>query len=133
MIKVGDKVKVNLDVVSQNGLFESEEQQKQFDYLETHPEEVFTVASTTVEAQATYRLAHPVVGETSFYEEELILVSAEENKRACTTCKHKNGCLKRSTALFVFYIMTGRSDELTDEFRKNFSVEGCGEWQRQTD
>ena len=72
-LKVGDKVKVNLDVVSQNGLFESDEQQKQFDYLEAHPDEIFTIASTTVEAAATYQLDHPIVGVTSFYAEELIL------------------------------------------------------------
>ncbi len=72
-LNVGDKVKVNLDVVSQNGLFESDEQQKQFDYLEAHPDEVFTIASTTIDAAATYQLDHPVVGATSFYAEELIL------------------------------------------------------------
>lgn len=72
-INVGDRVKVNLDVVFQNGLFESDEQQKQFDYLEAHPDEVFTIASTTVDAAATYQLDHPVVGATSFYAEELIL------------------------------------------------------------
>lgn len=72
-LNVGDRVKVNLDVVSQNGLFESDEQQKQFDYLEAHPDEVFTIASTTVDAAATYQLDHPVVGATSFYAEELIL------------------------------------------------------------
>lgn len=72
-LNVGDKVKVNLDVVSQNGLFESDEQQKQFDYLEAHPDEVFTTASTTIDAAATYQLDHPVVGATSFYAEELIL------------------------------------------------------------
>ena len=72
-LNVGDRVKVNLDVVSQNGLFESDEQQKQFDYLEAHPDEVFTIASTTVDAAATYQLDHPVVGVTSFYAEELIL------------------------------------------------------------
>lgn len=72
-LNVGDRVKVNLDVVSQNGLFESDEQQKQFDYLEAHPDEVFTIASTTVDAAATYQLDHPIVGATSFYAEELIL------------------------------------------------------------
>lgn len=72
-LNVGDKVKVNLYVVSQNGLFESDEQQKQFDYLEAHPDEVFTIASTTIDAAATYQLDHPVVGATSFYAEELIL------------------------------------------------------------
>lgn len=71
-LNVGDKVKVNLDVVSQNGLFESDEQQKQFDYLDAHPDEVFTIASTTIDAAATYQLDHPVVGATSFYAEELI-------------------------------------------------------------
>ena len=71
-LQVGDRVKVNLDVVSQNGLFESEEQQKQFDYLEAHLDEVFTIASTTVNAAATYQLDHPIVGATSFYAEELI-------------------------------------------------------------
>ena len=34
---------------------------------------MFTIASTTVDAAATYQLDHPVVGATSFYAEELIL------------------------------------------------------------
>lgn len=78
-IRIGDKVKVNLDVVSQNGLFESDEQQKQFDYLEAHPDEVFTVSSTTVDAQAQYKLDHDVVGVTSFYAEELILEAGTDD------------------------------------------------------
>ena len=36
-IKAGDKVKVNLEVVAENGLFENDEQEKQFEYLEAHP------------------------------------------------------------------------------------------------
>ena len=72
-IKVGDKVKVNLQMVAENGLFDSDEQEKQFEYLQMHPDEVFTVAGITDEAQAQYQLEHPIVGATSFYAEELIL------------------------------------------------------------
>lgn len=72
-IRVGDRVKINFDVVSQNGLFDSDEQQSQYDYLESHPDEVFTVVSTNVAAAATFQLDHPIVGATSFYAEELIL------------------------------------------------------------
>lgn len=33
-IKAGDKVKINLEVVAENGLYENDEQEKQFEYLE---------------------------------------------------------------------------------------------------
>lgn len=72
-IRAGDKVKVNLQVVAENGMFDSDEQEKQFEYLQMHPDEVFTVAGTINEAQAPYQLDHPVIGATSFYAEELIL------------------------------------------------------------
>ena len=72
-IKAGDKVKINLEVVAENGLYENDEQEKQFEYLEVHPDEVFTVAGTINAAQAPYQLDHPVIGATSFYAEELIL------------------------------------------------------------
>ena len=72
-IKAGDKVKINLEVVAENGLYENDEQEKQFEYLEVHPDEVFTVAGTINEAQAPYQLDHTVIGATSFYAEELIL------------------------------------------------------------
>ena len=72
-IKAGDKVKINLQVVAENGMFDSDEQEKQFEYLQMHPDEVFTVAGTINEAQAPYQLDHPVIGATSFYAEELIL------------------------------------------------------------
>ena len=72
-IKAGDKVKINLEVVAENGLYENDEQEKQFEHLEAHPDEVFTVAGTVNEAQAPYQLDHPVIGATSFYAEELIL------------------------------------------------------------
>ena len=70
---VGMKVRVDIDAVARNGLFESEGQQRQFDYLVDNPDEVFVIARTDVDAAAHIQLDHPVVGETSFYEEELIL------------------------------------------------------------
>ncbi len=72
-IKAGDKVKVNLQMVAENGLFDSDEQEKQFEYLQMHSDEVYTVAGITDEAQAQYQLEHPIVGATSFYADELIL------------------------------------------------------------
>lgn len=72
-IRIGDKVKVDLDAVALNGMFESGSQARQFQYLQEHPDEVYVVASTTAEAAAPIQLDHPVVGETSFYEDELIL------------------------------------------------------------
>ncbi len=72
-IKVGDTVKVNLQMVAENGMFDSDEQEKQFEYLQMHPDEVFTVADIFNEAPAPYQLDHPIIGATSFYAEELIL------------------------------------------------------------
>lgn len=72
-IRAGDKVKVNLQVVAENGMFDSDEQEKQFEYLQMHPDEVFTVAGIFNVAPAPYQLDHPIVGATSFYAEELIL------------------------------------------------------------
>ena len=71
--KVGSKVRVDLDAVARNGLFDSEGQQKQFDYLADHPGEVYVIARTDADAAAKIQLDHPVVGVTSFYEDELIL------------------------------------------------------------
>ena len=70
--RVGDRVKVDVDAVARNGMSESEEQDKQFEYLVSHQDEVYVIASTSVDAAASIQLDHPVVGETSFYEEELI-------------------------------------------------------------
>ena len=60
-------------MVAESGLFDSDEQEKQFEYLQMHPDEVFTVGGITDEAQAQYQLEHPIVGATSFYADELIL------------------------------------------------------------
>lgn len=71
-IKVGDRVKVDIGAVASNGMHESEEQEARFNYLAEHPEEVYTVKSVSADAVANIVLDHPVVGETSFYEDELI-------------------------------------------------------------
>ena len=42
------------------------------------------------------------------------------NERNCKTCGRKSTCLKRSTSIFVLYIQSGRSNELTEEIRDNF-------------
>ena len=78
MIKVGDKVKINADVVLENGMFDSPEQEKQYDYIASHANEVYIIKSTNSSALANFQLDHPVVGSTSFFEEELIPVMEED-------------------------------------------------------
>ena len=82
MFKIGDKVKINVDVVSQNGLFDSVEQEKQYDYIVSHENEVYTIKSTSSTALANFKLDHPVIGFTSFFEEELISVTEEEKQKS---------------------------------------------------
>lgn len=38
-------------------------------------------------------------------------------ERSCVNCAAKNTCLKRSMSIFVLYIQTGRSKELTAEIK----------------
>ena len=71
-ICVGDRVKVDVSKVASNGMHESEEQELRFEYLADHPEEVYTIRSLDADAAANIVLDHPIVGETSFYEDELI-------------------------------------------------------------
>ena len=66
-IKAGDKVKVNLEVVAENGLFENDEQEKQFEYLEAHPDEVFTVTATINEATSTVSTGSPCYRRNFFF------------------------------------------------------------------
>ena len=86
MFKIGDKVKINVDVVSQNGMFDGAEQEKQYDYIVSHSNEVYTIKSTKImgcsSAIANFQLDHPVVGITSFYEAELIPVTEEEKPKS---------------------------------------------------
>ena len=58
-IKAGDKVKINLEVVAENGLFENDEQEKQFEYLEAHPDEVFTVGRHNQRSAGTVSTGSP--------------------------------------------------------------------------
>ncbi len=80
MFKIGDKVRINVDVVSQNGLFDSVEQEKQYDYIVSHANEVYIIKSTNSSAPANFQFDHPIVGFTSFYKEELIPVTEEDVK-----------------------------------------------------
>ena len=73
-IKIGDKVKINLDVVSQNGMFDDKEQEEEYQYISSHQDEVYIVKAVDAPAQAPIVLDHPIIGDTSFYEEELIPV-----------------------------------------------------------
>lgn len=50
-------------------------------------------------------------------------------KRSCVNCGVKNTCLKRSLGIFLLYIQTGRSNELTENVRENFSCAyDCDHW-----
>ena len=71
---VGDRVRVDVSAVASNGMHESEEQEARFNYLADHPEEIYNIVSVTEKAAANIVLDHPVVGATSFYEDELIEV-----------------------------------------------------------
>ena len=60
--------------------------------------------------------------------EEIDSISDVSNKN-CATCAFKSGCLKRQGALFMLYIQSGRTDELTDEVRENFDCgSNCLDW-----
>lgn len=50
-------------------------------------------------------------------------------ERSCVNCAVKSTCLKRSMSIFVLYIQTDRSDELTAEIKENFNCAGdCANW-----
>ena len=50
-------------------------------------------------------------------------------ERSCVNCAAKSTCLKRSMSIFVLYIQTGRSNELTAEIKENFNCAGdCTNW-----
>ena len=50
-------------------------------------------------------------------------------EQSCVNCAVKSTCLKRSMSIFVLYIQTGRSDELTAEIKENFNCAGdCANW-----
>lgn len=52
-------------------------------------------------------------------------------ERSCVNCAVKSTCLKRSMSIFVLYIQTGRSKELTAEIKENFNCAGdCANWKQ---
>ena len=52
-------------------------------------------------------------------------------ERSCVNCAAKSTCLKRSMSIFVLYIQTGRSNELTAEIKENFNRAGdCANWKQ---
>lgn len=49
-------------------------------------------------------------------------------EKSCNNCIHKNVCLKRSTAIFVFYIGPGRYEAVEDA-QQNLDVSAdCNDW-----
>lgn len=52
-------------------------------------------------------------------------------ERSCVNCAVKSTCLKRSMSIFVLYIQTGRSDELTAEIKENLNcARDCANWKQ---
>lgn len=50
-------------------------------------------------------------------------------QKSCLTCSHKAVCLKRSMAIFMLYIQTGRYDEVKDA-QEHFDVSSdCQNWE----
>ena len=52
-------------------------------------------------------------------------------ERSCVNCAVKSTCLKRSMSIFVLYIQTGRSNELTAEIKEKFNcADDCANWKQ---
>lgn len=79
MFTVGDKVRLCIVAIEINGMNESEEQYERFQYILDHPDEVYEIASvSSPSAIAQISLNHPILGATSFFEEELILIEGDK-------------------------------------------------------
>ena len=50
-----------------------------------------------------------------------VLYLDKKMKESCLNCKHKAGCLQRSTTIFMLFIATGR-DEMVPEAQKNMNI-----------
>ena len=71
-INIGDKVKIDYSAVICNGMEETPEQSARLTYIREHPDEVYTVKEVNIPlVLAPIKLDHPILGETSFHEEEL--------------------------------------------------------------
>ena len=72
-INVGDKVKIDYSAVLCNGMEETPEQSARLTYIREHPDEVYVVKDIQIPfVSAPITLDHPILGETSFHEDELI-------------------------------------------------------------
>lgn len=50
-------------------------------------------------------------------------------EKSCKNCLHKSNCLIRSATLYQLYIVSGRSDELTEDVKNNYSCcRDCTTW-----
>ena len=50
-------------------------------------------------------------------------------EKNCCNCSVKDTCLKRTLAIFMLYIQTGRMAELTPEVKEKFCItEECKNW-----
>ena len=57
-----------------------------------------------------------------------VLYLDKKMKESCLNCKHKAGCLQRSTTIFMLFIATGR-DEMVPEAQKNMNIRAsCNRW-----
>ena len=51
------------------------------------------------------------------------------NEKSCRNCLHKSNCLIRSATLYQLYIVSGGSDELTEDVKNNYSCcRDCATW-----
>lgn len=77
--KVGDKVRINIDELRENGIT-AKNAKEIFSYIEEHANEEYAVKKISDTSLAPIYLDHPTLGNTTFFEEELILVKPEEGK-----------------------------------------------------
>ena len=50
-------------------------------------------------------------------------------EKSCKNCLHKSNCLIRSATLYQLYIVSGRSDEFTEDVKNNYSCcRDCTTW-----
>lgn len=77
MMNVGDKVKINITVLDETGLQDCETQIKAYEYITEHPDAVYKIKRIDDPALANIVLDHPIVGATSFFEDELIKVGED--------------------------------------------------------
>lgn len=81
MIKVGDKVKINIGALEESGFPDKEvdTQVAAYQHILDHPDGVYVVANDKMQlVAACIELDHEVLGKTSFFRSELIKVGDSE-------------------------------------------------------